>query len=594
MLELRLFDLVYQAAGKHPKKDAVAMKKNDVWEKISSQTLIDLVNKISRGLLKLGVNPQDKIALISSNNRTEWILLDIAIQQIGAISIPIYPTSSQEDYLYIFNNSEVKFCFLSDEKLYQKVKNIHPEIKSLIDIFTFDKLNDAKNWNEILILGEEKDNEEQLIKLKEQVKPDDVMTIIYTSGTTGNPKGVMLSHRNIVSDVLKTSPVLPTQEHHKYKEIKSLSFLPICHVFERMLFYFYVHNGISVYFAENMDKLGENLQEIKPNYLTVVPRIVEKLYTKIYEKGTSSSAIKKAIFLWALSLNKAKKSVEKPKTIKEKIADKLVFKKWREALGGNIITIICGSATLSSELNKIFQNAGISILEGYGLTETSPVISVNHFHQTKPGSVGKILENLDVKFEQDGEITLKGDIVMKGYYKDEQKTKEAFTDEGYFKTGDIGHLDEDGYLYITDRKKEMFKTSGGKYIAPQIIENQAILSKFIEQIMVVGDGEKMPCALIQPNFDFVTQWANNHIEVGTSHDEIAKNPFVKERIEKEIEKLNTKLGNWERIKKIELTSEIWSVDNGLLTPTLKLKRKVIKQHFIELYNKMYGHDKFEF
>ena len=399
----------------------------------------------------------------------------------------------------------------------------------------------------------------------------------------------MLSHLNIVSNVLGSNPRIPEIKMH-YSEIKILSFLPICHIFERMLFYLYQYNGYAIYFAESIEKMGDNIKEVQPHIMSVVPRLIEKVYDKIYDKGTSAGGLKSKIFLWALGVNKAKEKLGKPSGLQEIIADKLVFSKWREGLGGNIITLVSGSAALSSRLNKMFQNAGIPILEGYGLTETSPVISVNSFGKIKVGTVGHPLDNLEVKIQEDGEITVKGPSVFKGYFKNEEMTKEVFTADGFFKTGDIGHLDEEGYLHITDRKKEMFKTSGGKYIAPQVIENLAKASKFIEQIMVVGDGEKMPCAFVQPDFNFIKNWAERkQLNIGTTPAEMAKSPELKERIKKEIDYLNTKLGNWEQIKKFELTPEVWSIELGLLTPTLKLKRKAVKERYIKLYNELYGH-----
>jgi long-chain acyl-CoA synthetase len=355
-----------------------------------------------------------------------------------------------------------------------------------------------------------------------------------------------------------------------------------------MLFYLFQYNGFSVYFAESIDKLGDNAKEIKPHYMTVVPRLVEKVYDKIYNTGSSAGGFKSKIFFWALDLINKKETISKPSGLKEIIADKLVFKKWREGLGGNIATLVSGSAALSQRLNRIFQGAGIPILEGYGLTETSPVISVNSFKHLKIGTVGHVLSNLDVKIQEDGEITVKGPSITQGYYNDEEKTKEAFTEDGYFRTGDIGHIDGEGFLHITDRKKEMFKTSGGKYVAPQVIENLAKASKFIEQIMVVGDGEKMPCALVQPDFAFAQLWAHRkHIKIGTTPEEIANSPELKARIEKDIAYLNNSLGKWEQIKKIELTPRVWTIEEGLLTPTMKLKRKIIKEAFINLYERLY-------
>ncbi|AZI68125.1 long-chain fatty acid--CoA ligase [Kaistella daneshvariae] len=586
----RIFDFAHHALQNYSRDDMFVTKYNGKWEKISTSEFVNQGNKISRGLLKLGIQPGDKIALITTATRTEWAIMDLGISQIGAISVPVYPSISSEDYDFIFNNAEVKYCFVSDKELYDKVQKIKGNVASLQGVFTFEQVDGAANWREIIDLGKDDSTQNEVDDLAKSINSEDLATLIYTSGTTGRPKGVMVTHQNIVSNVLASNPRIPRVKGLEYNDIKILSFLPICHIFERMLFYLYQYNGYAIYFAESIDKMGENIKEVQPHIMSVVPRLIEKVYDKIYDKGTSAGGLKSKIFLWALGVNKSKEKIGKPSGLKEIIADKLVFSKWREGLGGNIITLVSGSAALSARLNKMFQNAGIPILEGYGLTETSPVISVNSFGKIKIGTVGHVLDNLDVKIQEDGEITVKGPSVFKGYFKNEEMTKDAFTDEGYFKTGDIGHIDDEGYLHITDRKKEMFKTSGGKYIAPQVIENLAKASKFIEQIMVVGDGEKMPTALIQPDFDFIKNWAERkELKIGTTPEEMVKSPELKERIKKEIDYLNTKLGNWEQIKKFELTPDVWSIELGLLTPTLKLKRKAVKERYIKLYNQMYGH-----
>ena len=581
----RLFDIPYEALKNYPKEDALATKYAGTWEKLSTQDFINQGNQFSRGLLSLDVKVGDRIGLVSTNNRTEWFVADLGISQIGAITVPVYPTISIEDYVHIFNDAEIKYCFVSDKGLYEKLLQVKEQVSSLIEIFTFDEVENVKNWSEILHLGNDF-SQEEVENRKKGIKEEDLATIIYTSGTTGSPKGVMLTHKNIISNVLGVKNRIPIP-NKDYKEIRTLSFLPICHILERMVCYFYFHHGFSTYFAESIEKIGENMKEVKPHFVTVVPRLLEKVYDKIYHKGISAGGLKKLIFLWAMGVNK-KYELGQPKNWKQKLADKLVFSKWREGLGGEIVSLISGSAALSISLNKKFQAAGIPIIEGYGLTETSPVIAVNSFDQMKLGSVGKPLENLQVKIADDGEILVKGSSVTQGYLNKPEQTKEAFTEEEFFKTGDIGHIDEEGFLIITDRKKEMFKTSGGKYVAPQMIENKAKASRFIEQIMVVGEGEKMPCAFVQPEFDFVKRWAELHnLDIGQTPEEMVKSSELKKRIEKEIDKLNQKLGNWEQVKRIELTPEIWSVDNGMLTPTMKLKRKVIKERYIDLYNKLY-------
>ncbi|WHF52301.1 AMP-binding protein [Chryseobacterium gotjawalense] len=590
MLIKRTFDFAHNALEKYSREDMFITKYNGKWEKTSTREFIALGNKVSRGLLKLGIKPGDKIALITTATRTEWAVMDLGISQIGAVSVPVYPSISPDDYNFIFNNADVKYCFVSDVELYEKVMKIRDNVPTLQGVFSFDEINGAPNWREIIDLGNDEATQSEVEDISKSINTEDLATIIYTSGTTGKPKGVMLSHLNIVSNVLGSNPRIPRVKGLEFSDIKILSFLPICHIFERMLFYLYQYNGYAIYFAESIEKMGDNIKEVQPHIMSVVPRLIEKVYDKIYDKGTSAGGLKSQIFLWALGVNKAKEKLGKPSGLKEIIADKLVFSKWREGLGGNIITLVSGSAALSARLNKMFQNAGIPILEGYGLTETSPVISVNSFGKIKIGTVGHPLDNVQVKIQEDGEITVKGPSVFKGYFKNEEMTKESFTDEGFFKTGDIGHIDEEGYLHITDRKKEMFKTSGGKYIAPQVIENLAKASKFIEQIMVVGDGEKMPCAFVQPDFNFIKNWAERKgLNLGTAPAEMVKSPELIARIGKEITYLNTKLGNWEQIKKFELTPEVWSIELGLLTPTLKLKRKAIKERYLKLYNEMYGH-----
>ena len=579
----RIFDIPYYSKAHFEKDDFVCDKRNGKWEKISTDEYIRITNQLSRALIKYGIKKGDRIALITSTNRVEWCFFDQAALQIGAVTVPIYPSISSEDCVYNLENSGSKICIVSDEKLFDKINTIKSQLPELKDIFTFDDVKDATNWKELLESGKETDNQQEVETIKDSISEDDLVSIIYTSGTTGKPKGVMLTHKNIVSDVLGCEDRIP----HKDSKNKGLSFLPLCHVYERMIIYLFTTNGISIYFAESNEKLSENLKEIKPQYMTVVPRMIEKVYDAIYKRGTEDGGLKSKIFLWSIKVAE-KYKIGDSKSLAHIIADKLVFSKWREGLGGNIITLVSGSAALSKRLNTMFHAAGIPILEGYGLTETSPVIAVNSFEHTKIGSVGRPIKNIDVKIQEDGEITVKGPTVTQGYYKDEKQTKEAFTEDGYFKTGDIGILDKDNFLFITDRKKEMFKTSGGKYVAPQVIENLAKASQFIEQIMVVGDGEKMPTALVQPDFEYAKSWASkNNINIGVSPTEIANSKELKAEIEKEISKINVHLGKWEQVKKIELTPEIWTEDNGLLTPTLKLKRKAIKEHFIKLYEKLY-------
>jgi len=587
----RLFDFLAFQLKNSPREDSLVTKYDGKWHKTSTQEFVNKANAISRGFLNLGVKKGDKIAIASTNNRTEWNLLDIGLQQIGCVSVPVYPTISEEDYKYIFNDSEVKFAFVSDEELYKKMNSIKSEVPSLVSIYTFDKVNGAPNLNEILDLGSDPANQHEVSAVKKQVKPDDLVTIIYTSGTTGKPKGVMLSHNNILSNVLGSNPRVPKFPSDKPK---ALSFLPVCHVFERMLIYLYIYNGIGIYYAENLETIGENLKEVSPDVMTVVPRLVEKVYAKIYETGANAGGIKTKIFMWALSLIEDYEPFGKQSfgwKIKHKIADMLVFKKWREGVGNNLTCMVSGSASLSPRLNRMFWGAGIPILEGYGLTETSPVCTVNSMSKDGfgIGMVGKPIDGVTVKIAEDGEILIKGPNVMMGYYNAPDLTKEVMTEDGYFKTGDIGEL-HNGNLKITDRKKEIFKTSGGKYIAPQIMENTMKQSLFIEQIMVLGENEKMPCAFIQPNFENLSKWASdNNIELPKSREELVKHQKVIDLFQKEIDKFNQSFGHWEQIKLFRLTPDEWSIESRQLTPTLKLKRRVVIDMYKDLYKEMYGH-----
>lgn len=587
----RLFDFLAFQLKNSPREDSLATKYDGKWHKTSTQEFVSKANAISRGFLNLGIKKGDKIAIASTTNRTEWNLLDIGLQQIGCISVPVYPTISEEDFKYIFNDSEVKFAFVSDADLYKKINSIKNEVPSLVSIYTFDKVNGAPNLNEILDLGSDPANQHEVSAVKKQVKPDDLVTIIYTSGTTGKPKGVMLSHHNILSNVLGSNPRVPK---FPSDQPKALSFLPVCHVFERMLIYLYIYNGIGIYYAENLDTIGDNLKEISPDVMTVVPRLVEKVYAKIYETGANAGGLKTKIFMWALSLIEnyepfGKKSLSW--RIKHKIADMLVFKKWREGVGNNLTCMVSGSASLSPRLNRMFWGAGIPILEGYGLTETSPVCTVNSMSKDGfgIGMVGKPIDGVTIKIAEDGEILIKGPNVMIGYYNAPELTKEVMTEDGFFKTGDIGEL-HNGNLKITDRKKEIFKTSGGKYIAPQIIENVMKQSHFIEQIMVIGENEKMPCALIQPNFENISKWAiDNKFDLPKSKEEWVKNPNIINLFQKEVDKFNQSFGHWEQIKLFKLTPDEWSIESKHLTPTLKLKRRVILEIYKDLYKEMYGH-----
>lgn len=585
----RLFDFPYYQLEKYNLKDALVTKYGNEWVKTSTQEYINKANAISRGLLRLGVKKNDKIAIISSNNRTEWHMCDIGILQTGAQTVPIYPTISEDDYEYILNHSESIYCFVSDKEVFDKINAIKSKVASLKEVYSFNEIEGCKNWKEILNLGSDESNQNEVEELKNSITTTDLATIIYTSGTTGRPKGVMLTHQNIVTDVLMSAPRVPLRAG----DTRALSFLPICHIFERMLTYLYQYYGISIYFAESIEKISDNLKEVHPHVMSVVPRLLEKVYDKIYAKGADLTGIKKKLFFWALDLGMEYKPYKENGAwyeFKLKIARKLIFSKWLEGLGGELELLVCGSAALQTRLAKVFCAANIPVMEGYGLTETSPVISVNDMRNRgfRVGTVGKVLDGVEVKIAEDGEILCKGPNVMIGYYKDEEKTNEALQN-GYFHTGDIGEIDSDGFLKITDRKKEMFKTSGGKYVAPQVLENAFKQSRFIEQIMVIGEGQKMPAAIIQPSFEFIKEWAQRKgIELGKNNSEIIKNERIIKRIQREIDEINERFGNWEKVKRFELTPDIWSVEAGHLTPTMKLKRKIILEKYKDLFDKIFN------
>ena len=585
----RLFDFPYHQLEKYNIEDALVTKQHNVWIKTSTQEYIQKANTISRALLRLGIQKNDKIAIISSNNRTEWHIMDIGILQVGAQNVPIYPTISENDYEYILNHSEAIYCFVSDDEVLHKINLIKQNVPNLKEVYSFNSIENCKNWDELLQLGHDNSNQDIVEERKNNVLPHDLATIIYTSGTTGKPKGVMLSHNNIVSNVLDSSDRIPFEAGKS----RALSFLPICHIYERMVTYIYQFYGCAIYFGESIEKISDNIKEVEPTVMTGVPRLIEKVYEKIIAKGSELTGIKKKLFFWAIEIGLKYEPYGANGFWYEfqlKIARKLIFSKWKAGLGGKLELIVNGSAALQPRLARVFAAAEIYIMEGYGLSETSPVISVNDLRNNgfRIGTVGKIINHVEVKIAADGEILCKGPNVMLGYYKDEKITNETIVDD-YFHTGDIGEIDNDGFLKITDRKKEMFKTSGGKYIAPQLLENAMKQSRFVGQIMVIGDGQKMPAAFIQPNFDFVKEWAVLHkLNVGNSFKEICENPKVIERIDKEIEQINEKFGNWEKIKRFELTPEIWSTESGHLTPTMKLKRKVVLEKYKHLFEKIYG------
>jgi len=583
----RLFDIPQYQHETYNLKKALTTKYNNEWVSISSQEYINQINAVSRGLLRLGVQANDKIAVISSTNRTEWNVLDIGVLQIGAQNVPIYPTIAKEDYEYIMNHSESIYCFVSDAEVLEKLNSVKGKTK-LKGVYTFDDISGENSWKEVLKLGQDESNQNVVNDRKINVKPHDLATIIYTSGTTGQPKGVMLSHNNLISNVLDSEKRVPFE----YGKSKALSFLPICHVFERMILYLYQYCGVEIYFAESIDKMTDNLKEVKPNVMTAVPRLYEKVYDKILEKGADLSGIKRALFFWAIDLGLRYEPYGQNGFWYEyqlKLARKLIFSKWKEGLGGNLDLMVSGSAALQPRLTRTFAAAGMPIMEGYGLTETSPVISVNDMRHGgfRVGTVGRIIDNVEVKIAEDGEILVKGPNVMLGYYKDPEKTAEVMTGD-YFHTGDIGEISSDGFLKITDRKKEMFKTSGGKYVSPALIENELKQSHFIEQVMVIGEGEKMPAALIQPDFKFIKHWIEKKgKDIKPDNVSIVSSQIIKDRIQKEVDKTNKNFGNWEQVKKFELTPDVWTIEGGHLTPTMKMKRKIIKEIYKDLVEKIY-------
>ena len=580
----RLFDFITNQQEKFPQKKCYVYKKDNRWKSISTQEFIDQTNIASRALLNLGIKPNDKIAVISSYNSPEWHVLDIGALQIGAQNVPLYPTLSEKDYEYIINHSDALYCFVSDKELLQKVNAVKSKT-SLKGIFTFEEINKETDWNTFLELGKSDEDQALVEERKKAVKTDDLATIIYTSGTTGTPKGVMLSHRNIVENTLVSADALDLKGNHH----RVVSYLPINHIFERFASYYYQLMGFEVHFAESIDKFGDNLKEIKPHFIPVVPRLVEKVFDKIVAKGNELTGIKKALFFSSLELAENYKPYKQNSWFyyfKLKFARKLIFSQWKKALGGELLFMVSGSAPLQERLIRIFTAAGIPIFEGYGMTETSPGVSINDLRNggLKIGTVGKALKGVEIKIAKDGEILIKGSNVMLGYYKNEELTKETIKD-GYLHTGDIGTLDEEGFLKITDRKKEMFKTSGGKYIAPAALESVLKQSRFIEQAMVIGESQKMPAALIQVNFEFVKEWAKrknyNVKNVSTDLNLIF-------RVQEEIDKCNKNFGNWEKIKKFEITPEEWTIEGDLLTPTMKIKRKKVKEKYEHLFQKIYN------
>jgi long-chain acyl-CoA synthetase len=589
----RTFDLLNRLQNKFPdKNDVLAAKEDGRWKKYSVQEYIDCCNWVSYALISLGIKKGDKIAIIS-NNRPEWNFTDFGVSQIGAVSVPIYPTISSEEYAYILSHSEPKLVFISDKNLYEKIKPVVDQTPGISDIYTFDNVSGAKHFTEVIIIGKEKASslEKELVIVKNDIKPSDLVTIIYTSGTTGFPKGVMLTHSNLVSNFIEQSFIHPLGTGARV-----LSFLPLSHIYERSLTYHFQYKGVSIYYAENIGKLMDNMKEIKPEVIAVVPRLLERIFDKIISKGKELKGLKKIVFFWAVNLGlryELKGANGWFYEMKLILANKLIFKKWREALGGKIEIISSAGAPLQERLTRIFWAARIHILEGYGLTETSPVVSINNLcsKEVMFGTVGTVLKDVQVMIADDGEILTKGPNLMLGYFKEPKLTEEAIDKDGWFHTGDIGTFVNGNYLKITDRKKEIFKISSGKYIAPQVLENKLKESVFVDQAMVIGENQKFASALIAPDFAFLHDWAStSHISF-LNNEELISNTLVFALYQKEVSEMNLRLSDHEKIKRFRIVSDEWTAQTGELSPTLKLKRKVLYGKYNNIIDEIFSVDK---
>lgn len=589
----RLFDIVQQRATQAPDETMLAAKENGQWRTYSCKEVWETARKMAGGLEAEGIansileaDAQEKIAIISPN-RPEWMITDVAVQLTGAVLTPVYPTISPTDLVYVLNEAEVKTVFVANADIYAHFKEAFTQMPHLKKIYSFDRLEGVAHWTELTAKNLQPDE-----RVMERIKPETLATIIYTSGTTGNPKGVMLTHNNIASNVRDSMPAFTFAQ----KGAKALSFLPLNHIFERMVTYVYINSGVSIYYAESMDTIGLNLKEVKPLVFTTVPRLLEKVYERIMNTAMELKGIKRALFFWALNLGKQYDNAKPGNPwyrLQLWLANKIIFSKWREALGGNVKAIVTGSAACQERLARIFSSAGIVIMEGYGLTETSPVVSVNRFESEnrRIGSIGTLIENVEVKIAEDGEILVKGPNVTSGYYKHPELTQEAFNKDGWFLTGDIGLWQEGRFLKITDRKKEIFKTSGGKYVAPQAIENRMKESPYIEQMMVVGANMKFVSALIVPSYMQVRKYLRDNqpnLSVPDNNAELIKLPEVQALIQKQVDKYNEFFSHPEQVKKFALLPEEWTIDSGELTPSLKVKRKAINARYEQQINGMYA------
>ena len=583
----RTFDILERAINEFPRKDALGGKKGGQWYTYSSEEYNQKSHQFAMGLLELGLRKGDKVATITSN-KPEWNFADMGMSMTGVVHVPIYPTLGEDEYQYILKHAEVKILLVGDAKLYESISPLANTLK--IELYTFEEVEGVKNFQEIIDLGEFKKNvwREKLEEIKTSITPDDLATLIYTSGTTGVPKGVMLTQKNLVSNFVSHSKM-----HDLGKDHHVISFLPLCHVYERSVNYHFQYKGMGVYYVGNLSQIVSAIREIKPHMFNSVPRLLEKVYDGFVAKGRELTGIKKSLYFWALNLTQQfeyNKKYSPLMKMKIKIADKLIYSKWREALGGNIVYVVSGGAALQPRIARVLGMAGMYNLEGYGLTETSPVIAVNNpaSKEMMIGTVGPVLEGVEVKIAEDGEILCKGPSVMKGYYKAPELTAEVIDENGWFHTGDIGMLVDGKYLKITDRKKEIFKLSGGKYIAPQMIENKLKTSNMIEQVMVIGSNEKFASALISPNFPLLHDWAAQHKLHYEDNKELIQLPEVVSLIQKEVGLINKTLGSHEQISRIRLVCEEWTPASGELSPTLKLRRNVVSQKYQHLINDIYS------
>jgi long-chain acyl-CoA synthetase len=579
----RLFDCLQYHLTRKPLPNMLAAKENGKWKTYSTEEVNTTVEKLGAGLLNLGIQcgdmtaeKRDKIAILSKN-RPEWIMLDLAVQQIGAILTPIYPTINVQDLEFVLNDAQVKMVFVNDEELFHKVLSVRDRVPCLKEIYTFEHVANARHWKDILSLSDEAAIQ-KVKTIAASIAYEDLATIIYTSGTTGTPKGAMLSHRNILSNVMACYPCLPD-----FGSMRALSFLPLNHIFERMISYFYLYRGIAIYYAESMDTIGDNLKEVKPDMFTTVPRLLEKVYDRIMGKGAELTGLKRKLFYWAHDLA-TRYEINKPMglsyNLQLALANKLIFSKWREGLGNNLKCIVSGGAACQVRLIRIFTAARIPVLEGYGLTETSPVISVNRYevHNRMFGTAGPVIDEVEVKIAEDGEILCKGPNVMMGYYKRPDLTQETFSGEWYH-TGDIGMIVENKFVKITDRKKELFKTSGGKYVAPLPIENKLKESIYVEQIMVVGAEQKFVGALIIPAFPSLKDWARKQGIPDMPNEQLIKQPKVIDLFRDLVDSYNKYFNHVEQIKRFELLPQEWSIETGEMTPKMSIKRKVVMEKY---------------